>query len=715
MAKFFYNIIKNLSNNRTSSSNSRFGSKGAINRDPKVVRARRVGYQFSPGRDEFEEHDVDLDMIAEAIRRDSYLTQGTMKYEELIFKSGWTLQSRNEQALEYIKYRFDMMEVATGTPIEELFQGIARDIVWSSNCFIVKARARNGVGLPPGIKLTAVPPAKDPVVGYFILPPQTMRIMRDENGTVIRYQQEVEGVGDPIEFRPEDVIHITTNRRSGAAFGDPWLAPVIEDVRLLRKVEENASLLLYKHIFPIMKYKVGLDKPGFESTDEEIAEVQTMIGEMDADSIFIMPERHDVEAVNVNAIDGNPYLQYFENRVFSGLGLSQVDFGRGDTANRNTADAMTGQKADRVKGWQKIIQTAIDSFIVDELLVEGGFDPLINPDFDVDFVFNEIEMEQKIKQENHEIHKFNSNLQTWEETRQAIGKDPVADESRLHYQMIGGFGSEAAINTTGNQNQPENQNGKRLGPKRATEFEESVMNGITFSEKESDRQFKKLIDENTNVIQDKLNQSYDHMRQEIIRQIETRKNRNEFPLKNVSEMYRFNQLETDRFNELLVKQTNVMLQKGIEQAETQYGREIKINQSLAIETIKSEIEEQTIRLQESLKHSINTKLKEATSEEEIISGITSIFETLRFRVKTNAKTMLAKGYNYGYVLTLMSQDEDYASVYYEGTCQTCIRKSREKIKLKQLSSLDEVAIFYRIPPWHPNCECEVVHFKGGEM
>lgn len=724
MAKLFYNILKNISfNNATPSptSGSSGSSRGAVNRDPKTVKARRVGYQINAGgggggRDDFEEHDVDLAAISEAIRIDSYLTQGTMKYEELIFKSGWALHSKNEQALEYLQFRLDMMEVATGTPMEDLFQGIARDIVWSSNCFIVKARARNGVGLPPGVTLTPILPSREPVVGYFILPPQTMTISRDANGTVLRYQQEVDGGGDAIQFAPEDMIHIKVNSRSGSAYGDPWLAPVIEDIRLLRKIEENASLLLYKHIFPMLKYKVGLDKAGFESTDEEVAEAQSMVDGMGADSIFVMPERHDVEAINVDAIDGNPYLTYFENRVFSGMGLSQVDFGRGDTANRNTADAMGGQKADRVKGWQKVIQTAIDTHMVDELLVEGGFDPLINPEFDVDFIFNEIEMEREIAKENHELAKFNGNIQTWEETRTAIGKEPVADETRLHYQMIGAYQSEAAMNSVDNKNQPENQDGKRAGPKRTTEFVESTMNGITTKESnKKTSEFVEMLSNQVDELHPQLDSSYSHMKSEIVKQLEFRQNKKSYPLESVSTIYAFNQLETDRFNQLIEKQAKNMLRAGIAHAESIYDRNIKLDVSLPVETIKLDIEEQIQKMQSSIKNIINNRLSEATSEEEIIGGITSIFEAMRFKVKTISKSILARSYNYGFILALISEGEKHASVFYEGDCSTCKSKSKEAIELKQLSSLDEVAIFYRIPPWHPNCECEVTQFKGGEM
>lgn len=700
MSKLLYNFIKNMSfkNDRPSPRTQTF------NRDPKLAKAKRVGYQLSnasgtSGRDNFETHDIDLSAIANAIRRDAYLTQGVMKYEELIFKSGWTLKSKSEQALEYIKYRLDVIAVATGIPTEELFSHIARDIVWSSNCFIVKARARNGVGLPPGLSLQAVPPAKDPVVGYFVLPPQTIEIARDQNGEVIKYRQEVPGADRPIEFKPEDIVHIAVNKRSGYVFGDPWLAPVIEDVRLLRRVEENAALLLYKHIFPSLKYKVGDSKEGFEATDEEIEEVRLMLEGAEQDSIFVMPERHDMDAINVNAIDGHPYLQYFENRVFSGMGLSQVDFGRGDTANRNTADAMTGQKADRIKGWQKIIQAYIDEFIINELLIEGGFDPLINPEFDVDFVFNEIELESKIKAENHEILKFNSSLQTWEETRVNLGLDPQADESRLHFNMIGNSRNEAAENQVDNNNQPQNQNGKRSGPKRSTEsIQESVQ--------ENETKFKKLLHEKMSQVLNELDRFYNNLRKTMIEIV--LENKDVYPIENAKTL--ISPLEQDELNKRLIKHLKYMFSEGVKEASIDLKVDHHVNNSVAYKMIEEAVQEAS----NSLISNINNVIKESEVEtiEELSLVIASAFEANHYKLKRNVKTLLARAYNYGYAIKLYQENVEFAKIIYDGNCQVCKEKSNKAIHLSEYSTLSESAMYYMIPPWHYNCECELK--QGGE-
>lgn len=710
LAKLWNKFIRDIAlKNAPSGGSSR--SAGAISRDPKAIQVKRVGYQLvngsrSAGRDNFQEPLTDLELIDTAIRTDSYVMQTMMKYSELLFKSGYYFEGKNEQALQYLRTRFEVMSVATGVPTEELFQGIGEDIVRYSNAFLVKARAKGGVGLPPGMSLIPIPPAREPIAGYFRLPPHTISIARDEKGNVLQYRQEVEGGGDPIIFRPEDIVHISVNRPVGRPFGEPWIAPVLEDVRLLRKVEENAALLLYRHIFPLLSYTVGIDKPGYEATDEELEEVQSVIENMPSDGAIVLPERHKIEAINLNAIDGKPYLDYFEQRVFTGLGVSAVDMGRGDTANRNTADAMTGIKADRVKGWQRSLQAQIDKFIIDELLAEGGFDPLVNPEFNVDFVFEEIEQERKIAKENHVLQKWNSHLTTFEEARLELGLDPVVDESRLRYQMVDAYTDEAkdTSDEVDNKNAPENQHGKRTSPKRKTE---SLVESETVFDHMAISHFEKL--------HNALLSQYRSLEKDAIDMVEAHINKQAFPVKEPEEWLSAMHFSKDRMLRSVQEHTKYALSEGIEKAKKDCGRNSypEVNVGSALGVVKEYAHDSLENLEKNLKLSISRRMEEAQSKEEVLLAVKGVFSALEHRMKFMSKTIMARAFNYGYVLAAMSYDEEFVKPLYEGQCFTCSQKAKEPISLKQFLSLDEVAIFYRIPPWHPNCEC-LLTLEGGE-
>lgn len=716
LAKFWRQVVNNFTlKNAPSGSTPTGGSGGAgagvsgFNRDPKATQVKRVGYNYvegSGGRDSYESPRSDFTLIDTAIQRDSYIQQTMLKYSELIFKSGWFFKGRNEQSMQYLKLRLEVMAVATGIPTELLFQGIADDIVRYGNSFIVKARAKNGVGLPPGLAALPVLPAKEPVAGYFRVPPETITIARDINGTILSYQQEIDGADDPLQIKPEDMIHIAVNRPAGRTFGEAWIAPVLEDVRLLRKVEENAALLLYRHIFPLLAYTVGIDKPGYEASDEELAELQSVIENMPTDGAIVLPERHKIEAVSISAIDGKPYLDYFEQRVFTGMGMSTVDMGRGDTANRNTADAMGGIKADRVKGWQKALEVQIDKYIIEEILVEGGFDPIVNPEFNVDFVFEEIEQERKIAKENHIILKWNSNLLTFEETRVELGYDSTADEARLQFQMIGMQQAEHAAEVA-NKNAPQNQNGTLDAPKGASE---SVKVNVQESV------FEYVKPERFNDLHESLLSHYRVLEQDTLDTVESYLTKKAFPIKQPREWLNSLHFSKDKMLRTIQQSVQTSLSEGVTKAKADAGRnqyaDIKSHQAVRI--VKDYASESIDSLEEFLKRNLSEKLEKATTEEQSILAVRGLFAATNHRLQFMSRTLLAKSFNYGYALSLMKYGEESVQSVYEGSCLTCQEKAQEAISLQDLASLNEIAVFYRIPPWHPNCDCPLEFVKGGE-
>lgn len=703
MAKLLSALLKSLKVKNATTSGG--GVSGFV-RDPKTTSVKRVGYVIGASGEEYEESEVDLAQIKTAIQRDSYLMQTAMKYSELLFKSGYAVTGRDEAALEYLNTRFSVMEVATGQSMHELWKGIGEDIVRYANSFIVKARAKGGVGLPPGLNVLPVNGAKEAIGGYFRLAPESIKILRDVNGTIKNYQQEVQGGGDPITFNAIDVVHIKVNAPTGSAFGMPFMAPVLEDVRLLRKVEENVGLLLYRHIFPLLAYKVGIAEKGYEASDEEIDEISSVIDQMPTDGAIVLPERHFIEPIKIEPLEAKPYLDYFENRVFSGVGLSSVDFGRGDTANRNTADAMGGIKADRVKGWQQDIQEQIDLYIIDELLAEGGFDPVVNPEWDCEFVFNEIQLEQRIAKESHEINKFNNNLQSWEETRIAMGMEPATDEARLQFQMIGiataaanaalttnsDDQSSAGANSSSNATSPSNQHGSSTKAERLKESEQAKRYAETIHE---------------------LQKMYREMESQSLNKLKRIQENKSSRTLEVSEIMSGHQPVLERME--------TILKQGVKEEKAKALRKAREDlKCLSTNYFKYDVyekithaylEESLENLHKQIKRTIEYRMTEYMTTEQSILTVKASFAASAFKIQQITNSVLQRAYNYAYLLCIQKAGVDEITVKMEeNACDVCKELSNEIFSLKKWGMLSELNMFYKIPPWHPNCYCEM-HYK----
>lgn len=439
-----------------------------------VAVIKRLGLRFGDlTSTDFEELEYDFLEIDNAYETDSYVRQGIDKYIEQCFKEGYTFYSKNPACVDYIKLRFKYMAETTQTPTDIFLVGIAEDIVKYSNVILAKARKKDESQLPPGVTITGID-GKEPVVGYFPIHPGTVLCKRDKFGTVKSWKQEMDG-GESVTFKAEDVVHMTYKQKKGNLMGTPFLISVLDDIRALRFLEENVINMVYKHVNPFIHVAVGDDdSPG---SKDEVQEIEDKMNTMDPDSGLITTNRVKINtpATN-NAVDARQYLDYLENRVFSGLGVPGIAFGRGGTANRNTADSMTNEMSDRIEAIQLAIQSYINFFIIKELLIEGGFDPLQNPDNMVYFEFFENDVDRKIKFENHHTFLFEHNAITESELRDALGRDEITDRSGLYHELytmttLAAKGSTSSNADTNNKNNPTNQHGTKTSAKKNTNRE----------------------------------------------------------------------------------------------------------------------------------------------------------------------------------------------------------------------------------------------------
>lgn len=298
------------------------------------------GMYIAPEYDLYEIHKVcDIESI---VRR------AFTKKEDLMFKEGYCYTSTNIKFAQYIKTRFNQMAFATGIPHTELLKRISRSLIHTSNAFLVKVRDPKASG--GSIRRTADGKIVKPIAGYFPAAPETMRVDINANTGAIQGWQQLLPGGLYKEFKPEDVIHFTRDRREGFLFGIPQLVPVIDDIRALRQLEEDIEIMLHQHIFPTFQYTVGTETApaGYtEDGQKEIDIVKSTIDIMPTEGVIITPERHKIESIRSDvAVDANNYLIHFKKRILAGLGVSSIDMGEAECYDEET-ETLTEN------GWKK--------------------------------------------------------------------------------------------------------------------------------------------------------------------------------------------------------------------------------------------------------------------------------------------------------------------------------------------------------------------------
>jgi len=390
-------------------------------------------YGVTGSRGEFQKSEYDLGEIAKVGDIEAYARQAFNKHVEQCLKEGYQLKSRNIEATKYVKRRLREMGEAAGRNFESLLRGIVSNVVQYANCFIVKSRDNRASS--GSMRTTATGKVLDPVAGYFLLDPTSIEIRRNTHGKILKYKQDIPGVGTAPEFNAEDMVHIYYDRKEGFAFGTPYVVPVLDDIRSLRRMEENLEMLMVSHLYPLFHYIVGSEEhPAevYEDGSTEVDLIKTEIENMPTEGSIVTPERHEIKVLGAEgkALAAEPYLKHFEMRVLAGLGISEISLGRGGTANRATASTIDKCMQDRCKDFQDVVENFINHEIIKELLMEGGFETDENEDNRVVLEFNEIDIDNQIKMENHAVFKYEHDITTESETRILIGKDPITDEDR---------------------------------------------------------------------------------------------------------------------------------------------------------------------------------------------------------------------------------------------------------------------------------------------
>lgn len=396
----------------------------------KKVRDRTFSYTHRHRGNWFRpEYEFDEIQIAHGV--DSFLFRAIKKKVDRFFLAGFEFVSENEDALAYIKTRICEMELATNKPFVLLMKETARDMIRYSNAMWIKTRddKRSTGRVRRDIRNVEL----KPVAGYHLIPFETLHFKTRSNGEIKKVMQRLPD-GMQKEFFPVDVIHFYSNRNPGFSVGTPELLPALDDIALLRRIEENVEELIETNLFPVFHYKVGNDQfPERYGPDgrKETEIVKEKIEYMPSGGVYVSDHRHEIAAIGSEskALRIDFYLNYFKSRVFAAIGMSGVDMGEGGTANRSTASTMSKAMMMDVEALQALMKMFVEFYVINELLLEGGFNPL-DEDDKVFLKFGVVDKEERIKLENQQIQLFSNKLVTQTEARKHLGMPPLKEEQQ---------------------------------------------------------------------------------------------------------------------------------------------------------------------------------------------------------------------------------------------------------------------------------------------
>ena len=419
----------------------------------------------------FVKQEYDFIEIGKAEDTDSFVYQSIFKRLSLAMGQGFSFVSRNREALTYIQERITQLEVVQGQTLWSLVTEALGCLFRYHNCFIIKSRDADNSG---GKTRTVDEQKIEPISELCVVSPEVMEIKIGKNNRPVGYKQVMPDGRYKI-YSARDVVHIHINKKPHFISAAPSWQPVLADVAALRRIEENIENLVYQHLYPLYQYKVGnKDFPTkrYENGYTEIDEVKVKLKYMPSDGMVVTPDRHEIELISDGRVlRAEAYIEHFKNRVIAGSGMSQIDFGDGNTANRSTADSMSKLAVNNVKFYQKVLADDINFHIIRELLLESTFGgDVLSADNIVRLQFAEIDLEMQIKMQNHYMLLYNGNMVTRTHARNMSGWEALTEEEEadLFLETVSmpeaDKEQEGALALAKSKQQPSNQHKKNSGP-----------------------------------------------------------------------------------------------------------------------------------------------------------------------------------------------------------------------------------------------------------
>lgn len=405
---------------------------------------------------------------------EGYLKQAVNRRISLIMRNGFKIVSDDERYSKYIKDRLDTMEMVTRRPTANFLADIYRNMCLCSNVFLGKIRNEEA----SGVKKKGGRNSKIPIAGYYIIPPNQMfpYLRKGEIQFWRRYYES----GMPYEdYQLDDIHHLKWDVKPGHIFGTPRTIAVRDDIFALRRLEENIELLFINHLFPFYHVKVG-DKDArctyLEGGVSEIDLIRTALETMPKEGMFVSDERVEVKSVGAEgkSLDPEKILKHMKSRVYTGIGVSPVDMGEGDEVNKNSADNISQVLKDSLKADIDYLAHQLRLTVFLELFQEANISLSIPGAVCSTFLeFHEIDMDTRIKEENHATDQFNNNAITHDELRGKLRRKPLetGQKKGLHHEAMSKdlMTHQSKLNQAEHDNQTENE--KALSKSRVAEME----------------------------------------------------------------------------------------------------------------------------------------------------------------------------------------------------------------------------------------------------
>lgn len=366
---------------------------------------------------------------------ESFVSTSISKKKNLILKDGYKFISENIDDIKYVQHRLNEIAHVTSISTSRLLDEVIGSVLHNHNAFIfINRNEKHSSG---EVKKEGSSKIK-PIAGFYPLSETKTELIENNYNSVIGYKYNLtRGVYN--EFKKEEVLHLTVNKKPDLNVGTPPLEAVKDDILSLRQIEESLERLIYKLSCPLIHASVGTtEMPAgvdiatgrleVDVVNDQILEMEDAGGITTTDRVTIKMLGAESQALRLSS-----YIEHFKNRVLVGLTTSDVDLGTGTTTTGGAASVVSEALRQNVEMYQNLVEIFVTDFIITPILLEKTSNvskQYLDEEEKVFFKFNRTNLDNKVKLESHYVNEYNADLITNDEYRNLTGKRPLSKKEK---------------------------------------------------------------------------------------------------------------------------------------------------------------------------------------------------------------------------------------------------------------------------------------------
>ena len=223
-----------------------------------------------------------------------------------------------------------------------------------------------------------------------------------------------------------DIAHITYKRPDGCSYGVGIGITALEDLSLLRILEQSIAVMLKKDSRALIHHKITRPVHLLKGIQDEIQRAIQWHRTSPPGGVFVSGDNHviDIKGSESRALRAEGYLDFYSARMLSALLVSPYIVGL-KSGGLGAVEGALKVLNQHVRSMYGTLAWQLEWHILNELLWEGGFDPYSRPADQVKVEFIPLDLTDQLKEYSGLADSYTKGFLGLNEGRAKVTLDPA--------------------------------------------------------------------------------------------------------------------------------------------------------------------------------------------------------------------------------------------------------------------------------------------------